>query len=121
PAHQMFSPYLQTSPLPRKNIIGTPVRYSRVVETALGDVPVRQFTGWVREFQLEREDNVVTVIASDVLDLTTSPVTLPMWSRLPYEGFNGYVQQAWVDYDGVAARTRPVDMTWAGEEALRQG
>src|SRR5690606_2239416 len=32
-----------------------------------------------------------------------------------------YVQQEWVDYDDAAARTRPIDMTWAVEEALRQG
>lgn len=117
PAHKIFSPYYVPSPLYGKDVIGTPVRYSRVVDTAIGQVTVRQFTGWVRSFSLSRDDDSVTVVASDVLDLMNTPVTLPMWARFPHElSYDGDVE-----FDDASARTRPINMTWAVEEAFRQG
>lgn len=107
-AEQLFSPYWTPSPLYGFKVAGTPVRYWRIELTATGDRVVRQFTGHVRSFQIDRVDRSVQVIASDVLTLQNAPVTLPMWARVAYPG------------DALAGCSRPIETGWAVEECFRQ-
>ncbi|PXY20307.1 hypothetical protein BAY59_31195 [Prauserella coralliicola] len=114
-ADQLFSPYWRDSPLYEFDIKGTPVRYSRVVETAAGERVVRQFTGWVRSTPIDREANTVTVVCSDVEDIRRELVTFPHWCIRPPN----------VDDPGTSAGQMagavPGSLAWAVEETLRQG
>ena len=108
-AHQQFSPWWRNSLIYGYTVEGTPVRYSRVIHTDLGDVPVRQFTGWIRSFKISRANSEVELTCSDVLDLMNAPVTLPRWARTPM-----YTGEIWAQ----AARSRPIELTWAVEDAF---
>src|SRR3982750_1733400 len=82
-ATQLWSKYYRPSPLFTFTKEGTPVRYSRVVQTKSGPRTIRQFTGWVSEYLLDEASDTVTLTCSDVYDLQTSLVTLPVWAIGP--------------------------------------
>lgn len=112
-AAALFDPDNRNSPIFDKNILGTPVRYSRVTQTVVGDVVLPVFTGFVRSAPFQRVANSVAVTAADHLDLANGIVTLPLWAvptASPYSTWN------WVS----GPATRPIRLTWAIEEILRQ-
>lgn len=109
----LFDPYNRSSPIFGAQIIGTPVRYSRVVQTVIGDVVLPVFTGWVRAAPFKRTANEVSVTAADHLDLANASVTLPLWATpasVPDASWN------WV----TGPEARPFRSTWCLEEMLRQ-
>ncbi|MFI6030512.1 hypothetical protein [Amycolatopsis magusensis] len=114
-ADQLFSQYWTASPLYGFRIPGTPVRYSRVVETASGDRVLRQFTGRVREPNFSRRERQVELVGSDVTELS-GEVTFPLWSRVD-SGPGG----AGPDLSSGLGTWRPISSSWTVEEALRQG
>ena len=108
-ARDLFSPYLLNSPLQGLDVPGTFVKYSRVYYTDEGPKTVRQFTGWVRDFSISRDDDTVSMTCSDVQDVTSRLVTLPHWAMaasLP--GFP------------IDSGATPSQLTWAVQETLRQ-
>lgn len=109
---ELLSPYLTTSPLYGKDVVGTPMRYSRVVDTPAGARVIRQFTGWIRSFQADRADASVTLTGSDVLDLDKASVSLPLWAWQAAD-YSNSVNNRWSG--GHEAST-----TWVIEEILRQ-
>lgn len=88
-ATQLWSKYYAASPLIDIDKEGTPVRYSRIVSTAAGPKTIRQFTGWISEYLIDEVSGVVTLTCSDVYDLQTSLVSLPVWARGPDIGAGG--------------------------------
>lgn len=103
----LFSEWNTSSPVYGKQTIGTPIRYSRVVYTNEGRKTVRQFTGWIREMELSRDDDTVKLTISDVLDIQGRLSTLPHWAIVNPE-------LNW-------SPSRPMKLTWVVEELLRQG
>ncbi|MFJ8815415.1 hypothetical protein [Amycolatopsis thermoflava] len=110
-AHQLFSPWWTTSPLYGVEITGVPMRYSRIVTTAAGDVTVRQFTGWLRDFTIDRTNMQVKINASDIVDLQAQSITLPLWA-ISQDIYNAQV--------AAEPTARPISATWVVEEVLRQ-
>ncbi|MDQ0377968.1 hypothetical protein [Amycolatopsis thermophila] len=110
-AHQLFSPWWTASPLFEVEITGVPMRYSRTIATAAGDITVRQFTGWLRDFTIDRTNMQVKINASDIVDLQGRSITLPLWA-LSQDIYNAQV--------AVEPTARPISATWVVEEALRQ-
>lgn len=102
---ELFSPYLPDSPLYAFTVPGTPVRYSRVVQTESGPRTVRQFTGTVRSFSIDRAAGEVQLDATDVADIVGSMVTLPHWAA--------YIGE-------FTPSRRPISSTWVIEEVLAQ-
>lgn len=111
-ATQLLSKYYQPSPLFPATKEGTPIRYSRVVKTVAGFKTIRQFTGWISEYVISEEHDEVTLTCSDVYDLQTELVTLPLWARGP-EIPNGYV-------NGFQSQMNVIDVNWVFGEVLRQ-
>lgn len=110
----LFSPWKTDSPIYGIKVIGTPARYSRVIQTPEGKHVVRQFTGWVREFEISRDSDEVTLTLSDVADLQTSEVSLPLWAIIPQTAARRHVGIS------VLSSSRPMSLTWPVEEVLRQ-
>jgi hypothetical protein len=110
-ADQVFSPWWAASPLFGIPIEGTPIRWSRVVHTTTGEHTIRQFTGWVRDFDIDRATRTVQLVASDIIDMQPASVTLPLWAISPNFWNNS------VNTTGVG---RPISATWVIEEILRQ-
>jgi hypothetical protein len=86
---QLWSKYYSASPLFTTKKEGTPIRYSRIVSTAAGPRTLRQFTGWISEYVIDEAAGVVTLTCSDVYDLQTALVSLPVWARGPDIGAGG--------------------------------
>jgi len=107
-ALQIFFPYNVTSPLVGLTLDGTPVRYSRKVRTSTGGTTVRQFTGFLRQYRINRKTGNVELICSDISDVSADLVTLPRWA----------VGQGY--YTASDNFTSPIDGTWVYEEILRQ-
>jgi hypothetical protein len=106
-AHQLFSPYLVGSPLYGVKVIGTPVRYARlVVLPGGGDMAVRQFTGWIRSYELDRDTDEVRLWLSDVVDVQNKQASLPLWAVFGTD-------QRW-------SPSRLIKLTWVVDELLMQ-
>ncbi|OZM73968.1 hypothetical protein CFN78_06685 [Amycolatopsis antarctica] len=118
-ADQLFSPYLATSPLYGYTVTGVAVRYSRVTSTALGEVVTRQFTGWLRSFEINAAERSVSIVASDVLHLTNKKVTLPLWGAYATDAAFDYWDKTNPESMG-RSYSRPISLTWAVEETLRR-
>lgn len=109
----LFDPDNRNSPIFSSHILGTPVRYSRVTQTVVGDVVLPVFTGFVRSAPFQRIANSVSITAADHLDVANAIATLPLWAvptATPYGSWN------WVS----PPAARPIRATWAIEELLRQ-
>lgn len=111
-ASQLLSKYMVTSPLYPIAKEATPIRYSRVVKTTAGDKTIRQFTGWISEYDIDEASDTVTLTCSDVYDLQTKPVTLPLWARGPNYGPKGA--------NGFLSPMNVIDVNWVYGEVLRQ-
>jgi hypothetical protein len=113
--HVLFSPWVTNSPLYGYEIIGTPVRYSRSVLTEEGTFVVRKFTGWVRELELSRTNDEVTLTLSDIADIQARLATLPLWACFDNEA------ASFTPPNPNRGWSRPISSTWVIEELLRQG
>lgn len=111
-ASQLLSKYFVTSPLYSISKEATPIRYSRIVKTSAGDKTIRQFTGWISEYDIDEATDTVTLTCSDVYDLQTKPVTLPLWARGPDYGPKGS--------NGFLSPMNNIDANWVYGETLRQ-
>lgn len=114
-ALQLWSKYYTPSPLSGITKEGTPVRYSRIVSTAAGPRTVRQFTGWISEYILDEASGVVTLTCSDVYDLQTSLVSLPVWAIGP-----DISETNTPGPSGKISAMVPIDASWVYKEVLRQ-
>lgn len=112
---QLWSKYYTPSPLFGYTKEGTPIRYSRIVQTKAGPRTIRQFTGWVSEYLLDEVEDTVTLTCSDVYDLQTSLVTLPLWARGP----DANVVNSPGPSGGMSSMV-PIDANWVYKEVLRQ-
>lgn len=115
-ATQLWSKYLFSSPLYGYAKEGTPVRYSRIVSTAAGPKTIRQFTGWISEYLLDEEQGTVTLTCSDVHDLQTSIVSLPVWARGPDIGPGGDPGPS-----GYLSTMTCIDASWVYKYVLQSG
>jgi hypothetical protein len=114
-ATQLWSKYYSPSPLYTFTKEGTPVRYSRIVATAGGPKTIRQFTGWISEYVIDEASGVVTLTCSDVYDLQTSLVSLPVWAIGP-DGSESNTPGP----SGKVSSMVPIDSSWLYKEVLRQ-
>ena len=122
PAAQLFSDFWGASPLYGIVKLGTPIRYSRRVKVAgSGDgdgwKTIRQFTGWINKCVPDEESGTVTITATDVYDLQTDEVTLPVWGIGPQASSN---LLGLFDNQGRNPTMRPIETQWVYEEILRQ-
>lgn len=115
-AAQLLSKYNVNSPLTTFTIEGTPIRYSRRVKTSTGYKEVRQFTGWISEYTIDEQDEHVTLTCSDVYDLQSAPVSLPVWAVGP-----GPTDDQPPGANGAFAALHPINASWVYGEVLRQG
>lgn len=106
-ATQLWSKYYTASPLISTDKEGTPIRYSRIVSTAAGPKTIRQFTGWISEYLIDEESGVVTLTCSDVYDLQTSLISLPVWARGPDVGAGGEAGPS-----GFLSTMTCIDVSW---------
>lgn len=113
-ATQLWSTYYTDSPLINIKKEGTPIRYSRIVSTAAGPKTIRQFTGWIVEYLIDEESGVVTLTCSDVYDLQTSLVTLPVWARGPDVGAGGEAGPS-----GYLSTMTCIDVAWIYKYVLQ--
>jgi len=114
-ASQLWSEYYTPSPLYNVTKKGVPVRYSRVVQTKAGPKTIRQFTGWVSEYLIDEAADTVSLTCSDVYDLQTSLVTLPVWARGPDASSSNSPGPS-----GKVASMSCIDSSWVLKEVLRQ-
>ena len=114
-ATQLWSKYYVPSPLYTYTKEGTPVRYSRIVQTKTGPRTIRQFTGWVVEYLLDEATDTVTLTCSDVYDLQTSLVSLPVWARGPDASSSNSPGPS-----GLVSSMTCIDANWVYKEVLRQ-
>ncbi|WP_439377499.1 hypothetical protein [Amycolatopsis lexingtonensis] len=113
-ATQFFDQYNPNSPIVGKTVEGTPIRYSRVVSTAVGPRRICQFTGWVRWPELDEGNETVTLTAGDVEDLAGALVSFPVWAIGP-----GADQDNPYDDNGAFAANTPISAEWVYQECLR--
>lgn len=114
-ATQLWSKYYSASPLFNYSKEGTPIRYSRIVSTKAGPKTIRQFTGWISEYVIDEERGEVTLTCSDVYDLQTSLVTLPVWAIGPDSSNSNAPGPS-----GRMSSMVPIDVSWVQKEVLRQ-
>lgn len=114
-ATQLWSKYFTASPLISVKKEGTPIRYSRIVSTAAGPKTIRQFTGWISEYVIDEESGVVTLTCSDVYDLQTSLVSLPVWARGPDVGAGGDAGPS-----GYLSTMTCIDVSWVYRYILQK-
>lgn len=114
-ASQLWSEYYVPSPLYNTLKKGVPVRYSRVVQTKSGKRTIRQFTGWVKEYLLDEESDTVSLTCSDVYDLQTSLVSLPVWARGPDASISNTPGPS-----GKVSSMMCIDAAWVYKDVLRQ-
>jgi len=113
---QLWSKYYIPSPLYTRTKEGTPIRYSRIVSTAAGPKTIRQFTGWISEYVIDEVSGTVTLTCSDVYDLQTSAISLPVWAIGPdASDFNS------PGPSGKCASMVPIDAAWLYKRVLQQG
>lgn len=112
---QLWSKYYSGSPLFSYTKEGTPIRYSRIVSTKAGPKTIRQFTGWISEYVIDEQSGEVTLTCSDVYDLQTSLVTLPVWAIGP-DASNSNTPGP----NGKVSSMTPIDVVWVQKEVLRQ-
>jgi hypothetical protein len=113
-ANRLLSPYATDSPLYTFIKEGTPIRWSRIVETTSGSQTIRQFTGWIRSYIVDDLTGEVFLTCSDVYDLMSRQTTLPLWAMGPTAD-DTYQYSA----SGEISMMRPIDTTWVYEEVLR--
>lgn len=111
---QLWSKYYTSSPLFTIDKEGTPIRYSRIVSTAAGPKTIRQFTGWISEYVIDEVAGSVTLTCSDVYDLQTSLVTLPVWARGPDVGPGGEAGPS-----GFLSTMTCIDVSWVYKYTLQ--
>lgn len=75
----IFSPYNGDSPFYGTDIVGSEIRYSIGVGTALGIVWYPQFVGNIRTISPDRATGSVEITALDRVEVLRSPVSLPPW------------------------------------------
>lgn len=112
---QLWSKYYTSSPLFTIKKEGTPIRYSRIVSTKAGPKTIRQFTGWISEYVIDEAAGVVTLTCSDVYDLQTSLVSLPVWAIGPDASDTNTPGPS-----GKCSSMVPIDVSWVYKEVLRQ-
>lgn len=113
-ATQLWSKYYTPSPLIGIEKEGTPIRYSRIVATAAGPKTIRQFTGWISEYVIDEVAGTVTLTCSDVYDLQTSLVALPVWARGPDIGAGGEAGPS-----GYLSTMTCIDVAWVYKYVLQ--
>lgn len=106
---RVLSPFEIGGPLFNIDIRGTTVRYSKIVETALGEVEIRQFTGVIRESQFSLKNRTVEMVCSDALTWINAPATLPHWAV-----------DKWAVDNWRPGNARPINSAWVITELLRQ-
>lgn len=114
-ASQLWSKYYTPSSLSGFTKEGTAIRYSRVVETKSGPRTIRQFTGWISEYVIDEESDTVTLTCSDVYDLQTIPVTLPLWAIGPDISATNSPGPS-----GKVSSMVPIDATWLYRYVLQK-
>lgn len=114
-ATQLWSKYYTPSPLFNYTKEGVPVRYSRLVKTKSGTRTIRQFTGWVSEYLLDEATDTVTLTCSDIYDLQTTLVTLPVWARGP-DAYDSNTPGP----SGKVASMSCIDVAWVYKNVLQQ-
>jgi len=112
---QLWSKYYTPSPLYGLTKEGVPIRYSRVIQTKAGPRTLRQFTGWVSEYVIDEAEDTVTLTCSDVYDLQTSLVTLPVWARGPDASASNTPGPS-----GKVSSMMCIDAAWVYKEVLHQ-
>jgi hypothetical protein len=112
---QLWSKYYSPSPLFSTDKEGTPVRYSRIVSTAAGPRTIRQFTGWISEYIIDEATGVVTLTCSDVYDLQTALVSLPVWAHGPDVSDTNTPGPS-----GKVSSMAVIDSSWVYREVFRQ-
>lgn len=114
-ASQLWSKYYTPSPLYGFTKEGTPIRYSRIVETQAGPRVIRQFTGWISEYEIDEASDTVTLTCSDVYDMQTTLVSLPVWARGPDASASNTPGPS-----GKVSSMACIDSVWVYKEILRQ-
>lgn len=112
---ELFDPYNEDSPLYNTGALLLPIRYSRVTTTAIGDVVLPVFTGFIRSAPFSRKESAVAITAGDHEDFQANPVTLPLWAVLTTGAYGGFSQSK-----TFMGAIRPSNLVWFVEEALRQ-
>lgn len=84
PLVSIFSPYNGLSPLYTKNQVGTEVKYTIEVQTALGAVRYPQFIGNISSVTPTRADGEVSIVALDRVEKLRKPITLANWGISDY-------------------------------------
>lgn len=80
PLVAVFSRYNKASPLYGKRTVGAQLTYLLIIETAFGDVSIRQFIGEVRTIQPDRASGTVTLTALDRVEVLRKPVIMSKWA-----------------------------------------
>lgn len=112
---ELFDPYNQNSPLYNTGSLLLPIRFSRITSTAIGDVSLPVFNGFIRSAPFSRKNASVDITAGDHEDFQGTPVTLPLWAVLTTSQDFAYSQS--LQFDGAS---RPSNIRWFVEELLRQ-
>lgn len=110
-ASALFMPIKTTDPLYALTLDGTPVRYSRYVRTTGGRKTLRQFTGFLRSWNINRKTSNVQLVCSDISDVQANIVTLPHIA---------VTQNVYSSVTDPSPFARPWESTWVYEEILRQ-
>ena len=113
PVRRLFDPYDTSSPVLGASIIGTPIRVVMRTRTAVGDVDLNAFNGWISSYNYQRVAGGVSVTAVDNYDLTGAEVSLPRWAAMTTSTTN-----AWYEFTLGAAL--PISGKWVTLELLRQ-
>lgn len=77
---QQFSPFNRKSAFNNRNLVGSEIKYSLVVETDFGTVSYPQFTGFIRTISPNRADGTVEITALDRSELLRKDIQLPPWA-----------------------------------------
>lgn len=106
---RVLSPYEIGLPFFNTKLNGVDVRYSQIVETRLGEVEIRRFTGVIRDIQFNRKAETVTMICSDALKWINAAATLQHWAV-----------DNWQVDDWQLGNRRPINSAWVVGDLLRQ-
>lgn len=125
-AAELLAPYNSASPLYGVKVMGTPVRWSVITVTDRGPIPVKQFTGYIDQRQVDRATNTVTLTCLDAVVLLSGAAFWPPWAvdggaagnistTKPQRGLASSVVDMLCNANGLLTRPRP---PWAANAAV---
>ncbi|KAA9155554.1 hypothetical protein FPZ12_029605 [Amycolatopsis acidicola] len=116
PMEQVLSRFNINGPFFNRDLNGVLVKYDIRVQTSLGPIDVRQFTGWVTDLQIAHSSGDVSVTCNNNVPWNSRLVTLPLWACDKYADASVVA--------GVGANNgnpaRPINSSWIVGEVLRQ-